>query len=242
MTLLSHFPADTITEYLRRSNYWAQQNRNNYPVKIHRALRKLYEVIECPCSDDCDCKRSRCIHHIVRRENLSFEECHTQFLECYVDVKAQDAIRNERESGRGHNAVEATRYIRKRWQEISDKRSQTHLLCTAWCSPFDAAMAEFKPNSDTIYRAKWLSILYFDTFTAYDNGSIALFKSDFRTPETYLQMMTRIRSDILLHLAKNNKTIEDFRNYDNPSEFFPEIPTGSLKPLGNIIDKLYLTL
>jgi hypothetical protein len=242
MTLLGYFPAATISEFLRRSNYWAQQNRNTYPVKIHRAIRRLYEVIECPCSDDCDCKRFRCIHHLIRREDLSFEECHKQFLECYVDVKAQGAVRNERASGRGYNAVEATRDIKERWQQISDNRSQTHLLCTDWCSPFYAARAEFRPSSDTMYRAKWLSILNFDTFTAYDNGSIALFKRDFRTPETYLQMMTRIRLDIMLHLEKNNKTIEDFRNYDDPSEFFPEILPVSPRPLGNIIDKLYLTL
>jgi hypothetical protein len=101
---------------------------------------------------------------------------------------------------------------------------------------------EFRPGPDTIYQAKWLSILCFDTFTAYDNASVALFRRDFNKPRSYFEMMKRIRRDIMTHLYNAGGTIQDFRNYDNPSEFFPEIRSDSLKPIGNIIDKIYLTL
>jgi hypothetical protein len=242
MTLLGHFSAITISEFLRRSNYWAQQNRNMYPVKIHHAVENLYDLVNCPCPDDCNCRKFGCRHHLVRKAGLTFEDCHNHFLSCYVDVKAQEAVRNERDSGRGRNAVAATLSIRANWQALSAERSEKHLLCTDWCSQLYASMATFKPNPDSMYRAKWLSLLDFDSFTAFDNASIALFRRDFRKPETYLQMMQRIRSDIMQHLEKNRRNIEDFRNYDNPSEFFGQIPAGSHKPLGNIIDKLYLTL
>ena len=101
---------------------------------------------------------------------------------------------------------------------------------------------KFRPNSDTIYRAKWLSILCFDTFTAFDNGSVALFKRDFQNPRDFFNLMKRIRQDIMTHLKNTGGTLQDFRRYDNPSEFFNEIPKNSYRPLGNIIDKLYLTL
>jgi hypothetical protein len=101
---------------------------------------------------------------------------------------------------------------------------------------------KFRPNSDTIYRAKWLSILCFDTFTAYDNASVALFKRDFQNPPDFLNLMKRIRQDIITHLKNTGGTLQDFRQYDNPSEFFDKIPQNSPRPLGNIIDKLYLTL
>ena len=101
---------------------------------------------------------------------------------------------------------------------------------------------DFQPSSDTLYRAKWLSILCFDTFTAYDNGSIALLKRDFQNPPDFFELMKRIRQDIILHMKNTGKTLKNFRQYDNPAEFFNEIPETSLGPLGNIIDKLYLTL
>jgi hypothetical protein len=100
----------------------------------------------------------------------------------------------------------------------------------------------FCPGSDTIYRAKWLSILCFDTFTAYDNASVALFRRDFDKPRSYYEMMKRIRRDIMTHLDNTAGSLQDFRNYDNPSEFFAEIQNDSPKPIGNIIDKIYLTL
>ena len=87
-----------------------------------------------------------------------------------------------------------------------------------------------------------MSLLCFDTFTAYDNGSVALLKRDFNNPINYYDLMAGIRQDIINHLRNTAATLQDFREYDNPSEFYNEIPKNSPKPLGNIIDKLYLTL
>jgi hypothetical protein len=152
-------------------------------------------------------------------------------------------VRRGKVSGRGYRAVEATEQIRDKWVEIYALSCKTHLLCSNWCEPFYKYMArDFPPSSDTIYRAKWLSILCFDTFTAYDHASVALLKRDFQNPPDFLDLMKRIRLDIMIHLENTGGTLQDFRQYDNPSEFFDEIPRNGPRPLGNIIDKLYLTL
>jgi len=243
MALISYFSAETLSEFLRRSNYWAKQNRNLYPVKIHRAISDLYEWIDCPCGNDCECKKYQCKKHLVRKVGVEFELCFHHFLECYVDSRLHDAVRQGKVSGRGYRAVEATDEIRDHWEKISGISSKTHLLCSNWCEPFYRSMAShFPPSSDTLYRAKWLSILCFDTFTAYDNGSIALLKRDFHNPPDFVALMKRIRQDIMAHLENTGGTLQEFRQYDNPAEFFDQIPQNGPKALGNIIDKLYTTL
>jgi hypothetical protein len=243
MALISYFSAETLSEFLRRSNYWGKQNRNEYPIKIHKAISDLYELIDCPCGNDCECKKYQCEMHLVRKTGVGFDVCYHHFLQCYVDFKAHEAVRQRRRSGRGYRAVKATDEIRDHWEKISGISSKTHLLCSNWCEPFYKSMArDFRPSSDTLYRAKWLSILCFDTFTAYDNGSVALLKRDFDNPRDFVALMKRIRQDIMTHLENTGATLQDFRQYDNPSEFFDEIPGNSPRPLGNIIDKLYLTL
>lgn len=154
-----------------------------------------------------------------------------------------EAVRQGRVSGRGYRAVEATKEIRDNWFEISIIASKKHLICSNWCEPLHESIARnFQPSSETLYRVKWLSILCFDTFTAYDNGSIALLKRDFQNPPDFFELMKRIRQDIILHMKNTGGTLQNFRQYDNPAEFFNEIPETSLGPLGNIIDKLYLML
>jgi hypothetical protein len=243
MPLISYFSSDTLSEFLRRSNYWAKHNRNAYPLKIHKAISELYELIDCPCGSNCECKRYKCKKHLVRKTDIAFDIYHKHFLECYVDVKAHEAVRQGRVAGRGYRAVEATAKIYDNWAEISAIASKKHLLCSNWCAPLHRSLAcDFRPSSRTIYRAKWLSLLCFDSFTAYDNGSVALLKRDFQNPTNYFELMKRIRQDILSHLGNSGATLQDFRRYDNPSEFFDEIPENSPRPIGNIIDKLYLTL
>jgi hypothetical protein len=164
-------------------------------------------------------------------------------LNCYVDSKAHEAVRQGRVSGRGYRAVEATAKIRDNWAEISSISSKKHLVCSNWCEPVHESLArDFRASPDTIYPAKWLSLLCFDTFVAYDNGSVALLKRDFKNPTDYMDLMKGIRQDIINHLGNTGATLQDFREYDNPSEFFSEIPRNSPRPFGNIIDKLYLTL
>ena len=243
MSLISYFSEKSLTEFLRRSNYWAEKNRNSYPVKIYRAISDLYEWVDCPCDDDCDCKKYQCKKHLVRKPDVSFNKCYGHFLECYVDTRAHEAVREGRIAGRGKNAVVATEKIRSDWTRISAVSSNKHLLCSNWCEPLHESMTkDFRPGPNTIYHAKWLSILWFDTFTAYDNASVALFKRDFQKPASYLEMMRSIRQNIMEHLENTGGTLQDFRRYDNPSEFFDVIPKESPKPIGNIIDKIYLTL
>jgi hypothetical protein len=243
MGLISYFSGETLSEFLRRSNYWAKQNRNAYPLKIHKAISELYEWIDCPCGNDCQCKKYQCKKHLVRKTAVAFDVCYHHFLECYVDSRAHEAVRQGRVSGRGYRAVKATAEIRDNWAEISAVSSKKHLLCSNWCEPLHESLSrDFRPSSDTLYRAKWLSILCFDSFTAYDNGSVALLKRDFHNPPDFLDLMKRIRQDIMTHLENTGRTLQDFRQYDNPAEFFDEIPKNGPRPLGNIIDKLYLTL
>ena len=243
MALISYFSSETISAFLRRSNYWAKQNRNAYPVQIHNAISDLYEWIDCPCDDDCECKNYQCTKHLVRKRDITFDVYYNHFLNCYVDTKAHDAVRQGRESGRGKRAVAATEKIRDIWSEVSAISSEKHLICTNWCEPIHESLGrDFRPSSDTIYYAKWLSLLCFDTFTAYDNASVALMKRDFNKPMDYFDLMMGIRQDIIKHLSNTGATLQNFREYDNPSEFFDEIPINSPRPIGNIVDKLYLTL
>ncbi|MBC2736566.1 MAG: hypothetical protein HF981_19555 [Desulfobacteraceae bacterium] len=242
MSLISHFADESLTEFLRRSNYWASKNRNAYPVKIHKAISELYDVIDCPCDNDCECKKYGCSTHLVRKPGITFDDYYDYFLKCYVDSKAHAALYQGVKDGRGKNSVPATDEIRNNWSAISNVRSKKHLLCSNWCEQLHREMAQFRPNSNTIYRAKWLSLLCFDSFTAYDYASVGLMRRDFNRPSTYLELMKRIRKDIMIHLDNTGGTLQDFRNYDNPSEFFREVPSDSPKPIGNIIDKIYLTL
>jgi hypothetical protein len=150
-----------------------------------------------------------------------------------------DAVRQGRTTGRGSYAVMATKKIRDAWDNISTVSSTTHLLCSNWCEPLHETIARsFQASSGTIYRAKCLSIPCFDTFTAYDNGSVALLKRDFQNPSDFLNLIQKIRQDIITHLKNTGGTLQDFRQYDKPPEFFNEIPENAPRPLGNIIDKL----
>jgi hypothetical protein len=242
-SLLIYFSSQTVSEFLRRANFWAKKNRNAYPIKIYEAIKAMYDWIDCPCDANCDCKKYQCKKHLVLKDRLHFNVCYDHFINCYVDSNAQEAVRAGRRVGRGRLSAEATNEIQEYWERLSSAPVKTHLLCTNWFDiPHNSLARRFKPGARTIYRAKWLSILSFDTFTAYDTSSVVLFNREFCNPATYLEMMDRIRSDIISHLDKAGKSIEDFRRYDNPSEFYPEIPSECPKPIGNIIDKLYLTL
>lgn len=242
MGLISYFRGDALSVLLRRSNYWAKQNRNGYPLKIYKAVSDLYEWVDCPCDDKCECRKYQCKKHLVRKQNLDFDIHHNHFLGCYVDFKSHEAVRQRTKSGRASAAIEASDKIRNKWKQISAISSTKHLLCSNWCEPAYESLAGFRVGSGTIYDAKWLSLLSFDTFAAYDTKSVDLLKRDFKKPTDYLTLMNAIRQDIVKHLDDTGATLQDFRQYDNPSEFFGEIPKDRPKPLGNIIDKLYLTL
>ena len=227
MALISYFSNETLSEFLRRSNYWAKRNRNSYPLKIHNAIMDLYDWIDCPCGNDCECKNYQCKKHLVRKRGIAFDIYYNHFLECYVDSKAHDAVRQGRVHGRGYRAVDATNKIRDNWEKISSISSNKHLICSNWCEPLHESLAHaFRAGPDTLYSAKWLSLLCFDTFVAYDNGSVALLKRDFDNPPDYFSLMQRIRSDIIKHLNITGSTIQDFREYDNPSEFFTRNTRG----------------
>jgi hypothetical protein len=99
-------------------------------------------------------------------------------------------VRQGKDSGRGYRAVEATNQIRDKWVEISAHSCKTHLLCSNWCEPlYESIVGGFKPSPEKLYPAKWLSLLCFDTFTAYDNGSVALLKRDFHNPPDFVALM-----------------------------------------------------
>lgn len=246
MSILTRFESNQIQAMLRTSNYWSTFNRNDYPVKIQAAVGALYRWIDCPCNDDCDCKTLGCTHHLARDNEVGFDAHYDHFLDCYLDSRTHESVFNGRTSGRGANAVIATEIFRSSWDEIQEdlrENPSASLLCSAWHSGRLAAIAEgFRPSGDNIYVAKWLSLLSMGIYVAYDNGSVKLLNRDFQNPSTYLALTNSLREDLILHLNANHMTIDAFLTIDGPGEFYDGIPHPSRRPLGNILDKLYLVL
>jgi hypothetical protein len=239
MSIIGHFDGSQLRSMLRTSNYWANHNRNAYPVNMQNAMNALYEWVDCDCEASCECKNHGCTKHLVPIKNLPFRTYYNHFLACYVDQKAHDAIRNRRESGRGYKAIQAI----EKWSDISLEPNTKSLICTQWSSPLYKKISKsFEPSSDTIYLSKWMALLSMGIYIAFDNGSVALLNRDYRRPKTYYDLLLLIRNDLISHLRTNKISIHDFCLYDNPYEFFSAIPSKSQRPIGTIIDKLYLTL
>ncbi len=246
MSLLTQFETEQLRSILRTSNYWATFNRNRYPEQIQNAIDNIYQWVECSCNDDCECKNHGCTHHLIRNHDVKFDKLYSHFLNCYVDVRAHDVVREGRTKGRGSNAVIATDYIRTMWEIIQAEEVrgfQKSLICTNWeCKPFINISESFQPAGENIYLAKWLSLLSLGTYIAYDNSSVGLLNRDFDNPRTYRELIRKIRGDLITHLTENQINITDFCLSDNPSEFFQNIPVNNPRPIGNILDKLYLVL
>lgn len=241
MGFIGHFDSDVLKSLLRVSNYWAKINRNNYPINMANTLLLLYEYVPCPCNSDCQCKQLGCTHHYVRKTNITLEDAKLHFLSNFVDVKMRDAISSGNKNGRGKKAIDATKDIQAKWTKLPVPLTK-HLLCTDWCDKDWKKLAlSFKANSDTIYSAKWLAILALDTFMAYDTRSVLLFNRDYRG-DTYFDFLSNIRADLLNHLKVNNASVQSFRLYDNPNEYFPSLPPNHPGAIGNILDKLFLIL
>lgn len=145
---------------------------------------------------------------------------------------------NERRTWK--NAYEAISYFKTRWEKLLPLK--TNLLCAEWYNQEFRNIAEsFNANINTIYKAKWLSLLQLDTFVAYDTASVRLLVREYQG-NTYFDLLSAIRDDLINHLTANSTSILAFREYDNPHEYYPTIPITQYRPLGNIIDKLFLTL
>jgi hypothetical protein len=87
-----------------------------------------------------------------------------------------------------------------------------------------------------------MSLLNMGVYVAYDNGSVSLLKRDYSNPANYQMLIERFRTDLISHMQQNQININDFLLLDGPSEFYNSIPQASHRPLGNILDKLYLVL
>ncbi|MBU4371458.1 MAG: hypothetical protein KKH02_09695 [Proteobacteria bacterium] len=241
MPFIDSFDPTTLKSILRVSNYWAKANRNQYPLAFSKALTDLYDWVPCPCNDQCLCRRQfNCTHHYIRKSNISFGIAESHFLSCYVDEKMREPVSSGTKEGRGKNAYEAISLFKAMWGKLPPL--STNLLCTEWCNKeLHALTKSFKADIGTIYKAKWLSLLHLDTFVAYDTSSVRLLVREYRGP-TYFDLISAIRTDLIAHLNSNSTSISSFRKYDNPHEFYPAIPINQLRPIGNIIDKLFLTL
>ncbi len=240
MPFISSFDPTTIKSILRVSNYWSKANRNHYPLAFSKVLNDFYYWVPCPCNDHCLCKQFNCTHHYIRKPGVSFEIANAHFLSCYVDEKMRESVSLGTKEGRGKNAHEAISSFKTTWEKFPPLT--TNLLCTDWYNKEFRTYAEsFKADISTIYKAKWLSLLQLDTFVAYDTGSVRLLVREYRG-HTYFDLVSAIRNDLINHLVKNSISILSFREYDNPHEFYHDIPSDQYRPLGNIIDKLFLTL
>jgi hypothetical protein len=241
MPFIGSFDPTTLKSILRVSNYWAKANRNQYTVAFSNALNALYDLVQCPCDDECLCRRQfNCTHHYIRKSNISFDIAKSHFLSCYVDKKMRQRVSSGTKKGRGEKAYEAISLFQSMWGKLSPL--QTTLLCNDWYNKEFRELAQsFKAKIGTIYKAKWLSLLALDTFVAYDTVSVRLLMREYRG-RTYFDLVSAIRADLIAHLYSNSTSISSFRAYDNPHEFYPTIPINQPQPLGNIIDKIFLTL
>lgn len=244
MSLLSYFDSQQLKSLLRVSNYWASFNRNRYPEKMNDAISELYEWVDCPCDENCECRKHGCKQHLVRKTGVGFERYLHHFLQCYVDGRSQEAVLDGRIKGRASKAVPVIDVIRSEWDVVyANLPSNKSLVCTGWSiDPYNGFSKEFKPSGENIYMSKWMTLLSMNTYVAYDTNSVPLLNRDFGKPQTYYDLMASIRSDLIEHLNRDNVSVMDFLHYDNPSEFVPSLPVNGLMPLGVIIDKLYLTL
>lgn len=243
MSLLSYFDSDQLARILRTANYWASYNRNSYPERLDAAISDLYEWIRCPCDSNCECKKHGCEIHLTRKPDIGFDMYWTHFLNCYVDAKAHGKLRSGQATGRASKAIDATDIIGKEWNDKYSKSINKSLICTDWSqSPYMELSQSFRPGAGNIYLSKWMAILSMGTYVAYDTRSVSLLDRDYKKSETYFVVMSRIRDDLLNHLTANNISISGFCLLDNPNEFYRTIPYGNHRPIGDIIDKLYLTL
>lgn len=241
MPFIGSFDPATLKSILRVSNYWAKANRNQYPLAFSNLLNALYDWVPCPCNGQCLCRSEfNCTHHYIRKSNISFDIAKSHFLSCYVDGKMRKHVSAGTKKGRGKNACEAISWLQARWDELPPL--STNLLCTKWYNEVWRKHSEsFKADIGTIYKAKWLSILALDTFIAFDTVSVRLLVREYQG-HTYFDLVSAIRADLIDHLRSNSISISTFRSYDNPHEFYPSIPIRQFRPIGNIIDKLFLTL
>lgn len=247
--MLNYFDNNSIKERIRHSNYWASFNRNSYPLQIEKLTTcGIYQCIDCPCDDSCNCKKYGCEKHYVRISD-DFNKILNSFLECFVDYRNHGIIKDilngtkllQKNHKRIQNIPSACHEIQEGWETFKTIH-KTNLLCTNWLyAPFDEKTKQMQVSSNFIYTSKWLSILDLGTFIAFDTQSIRLINKDFSNPVSYKLFMDKIRSDLMNYLDSNQIKIHDFLLIDNPSEFFPSI-TKSPRPIGNILDKIYLTL
>ncbi len=249
MSLLTYFDNNSIRQRLRQANYWAEKNHNSYPDQIEKLTESnIYNWIECPCDQDCECKKYGCKKHYVR-VNHKFDDVFKHFLNCYVNKKKHSVIKlylkgkeiNKKDT-RIKNIPAICKNVRKKWDTYQSTNIQTNLLCNNWLyPPYDSYAESLKMTSDFIFHSKWLSILNMGTFVAFDTNSLRLINKDYRESTNYKEWLTALRTDLQYFLSKNGVTIDDFLMNDKPSEFFKGISI-SPRPLGNILDKLYLTL
>ena len=250
MSLLTHFDNNSIKQRLRHANYWAKKNHNSYPSQIEELTKSnIYKWIECPCGQDCECKKYGCKKHYIRI-NDEFDDVFEQFLNCYVNKKKHNIIRKyvngkkklNKKDTRIKNIPAICKDVREKWGSYSSAKMQKNLLCTNWLyTPLNSCTESLKMTSKSIFHSKWLSILNMGTFVAFDTNSLRLINKDYRESTNYKEWLAALRSDLKYFLSKNGVTIDDFLMNDNPSEFFEGISI-SPRPLGNILDKLYLTL
>ncbi len=238
--IISAFDSMTLKSILRVSNYWGKANRNQYPLAFSKALDDLYDWVPCKCDNHCSCKQFACTHHYIRKPDIPFDLAETHFISCYIDKNKHNEVLRGEAKGRCEKAPDAISTFESMYDKLP--ALETHLLCTNWCNKeFQEYAKSFKVNSSTIYKAKWLSLLQLDTFVAYDTASFRLLLREYRGL-TYYDLMSSIRSDLINHMIKYSISILSFREYDNPQEFHHTIPMGQYRPIGNIIDKLFLTL
>ncbi|MBD3342454.1 MAG: hypothetical protein GF353_25365 [Candidatus Lokiarchaeota archaeon] len=234
------FGPDSLKVLIRTSNYWASLNENRYPLAMNHALNGFYKFIECPCSENCTCKKLGCEGHWVIDPKISYSKYLNHFLECFVHYKIRENVKNNNiEKGRGKNAVAAINFFKEKWETISLQNSKC-LICDDWLSKYWKNELNTLPiKSDHIYHAKWISLLNIDTFIPIDNGSAKLFKRLYPRKK-YIECLCRLREDIIDYLERNKMSMPKFRQLDKPGEFFKELDNiNSSRPLSRIIDKIF---
>jgi hypothetical protein len=224
-----------------RSNRNASENRNKYPLMEERAIQKMYNFVGCPCAPTCKCQVLGCCKHYVIKADTEFTDYLQCYVKCWVDSRQQtallDGVNGTRiYEGRAKKAVPVLKDIGYKWPSLIGAASSQPL--TLVCDGALEKLATWVKKIPHLYEAKAISLLYYDLYLPYDTRSQVKLRQYYS--REYLPMHREIRDDLLNYLRRYKLSLEDFRKFDVPGTYFPDLRSVSpCRPISRVIDKAF---
>lgn len=244
MPWIANATTQQLAERIRESNRVAATKTTRYPKWEDRAIRECYMFCSCPCDEKCFCRKYGCTGHWVINGDLTFRKFLGHYV--YLWTPFHDSLENAVLYGdsphpRNKAAVSFLRHLSKTWNEkIRECEKYTKsLICDL---PLDADFRRFVETAKHLYHSKAVSQIFYDYVVPYDGGSRQeLIRLGYGDPTLSLMNTNdRLAKDIRTFIERNGLTIPQFRQLDNPREYFPEIPTRATgQPFSRIIDKIF---